>query len=63
MAAPMISMRLTGVNFQRLKLFSFKMILELENNGQFLHAKTIQSLNDAIFKNYLQEARWGFPMR
>ena len=26
-------------------------------------AKSIQPLNDAIFKNYLKEARWGFPMR
>ena len=44
-------------------VFSFKTILELENNGQFCMAKSIQSLNDTIFKNYLKEARWGFPMR
>ena len=25
-------------------------------------AKSIQSLNDAIFKNYLKEALWGFPI-
>ena len=39
------------------KLYS----IEIEVNN--IKGKYVQSLNDSIFKNYLQEARWGFPMR
>ena len=55
MAAPLQVQRLTGVEVG--------FILELENKGQFCKAKSLQSLNGTIFKNYLKEARWSLPMR
>ena len=64
MAAPMISSTIDEYKLWTSEVvFFFKTILELENDGQFCMAKSIQSLNDAIFKNYLKEARLGFPVR
>ena len=63
MAVPIFSM-ITSSAIDGCKLLTSEIVilLELENNGQFCMAKSIQSLNDDIFKNYLQEARWGFPI-
>ena len=43
--------------------FFLKTILELEKKLAILHGKIYTVFNNAIFKNYLKEARWGFPMR
>ena len=56
--------RLTGVIF--IIHCSYLVIPKLyfiEREVNSIQGKSIQSLNDAIFKNYLKEARWGFPMR
>ena len=56
--------RLTGVIF--IIQCSYLVIPKLyfiEREANSIIGISIQSLNDAIFKNYLKEARWGFPMR
>ena len=64
MTAPMISMLTSSTidgckTFNGWSCFSLKTILELENSAQFCMAKSIQSLNAAIFKSSLKEALAG----
>ena len=63
MISMLTSSTIDGFKLSTSEDFFFQNDFELENNGQFCMVKSIQSLNDAIFKNYLKEARWGFPMR